>query len=693
MVDCTSCTKPNEKFGLCLVLFYMDVTNSQLGFRGVRTSKFRHVFGQPARKEFCYDNIKITKNAHDCNFCACNPKFLAIVTEVAGGGSFLVLPLEKVGRIEYHNASKVTGHSGPVLDVKWNPFNDNIIASSSDDATVKVWYIPDGGLQSNLTDWLVELTGHKRRVGFIEWHPTAENILASVGFDYLVVIWHVIKGEIVNVIDCHPDIIYSISFNRDGSLLATTCKDKKLRIIDPRTGKVVNENHCHEGTKATKVVYLGDTERVITTGFSRYSDRQFAVWDQRNLSKPLTLVEIDSSSGILFPYYDHDTKMLYLAGKGDGNIRYYEIVDHAPWAHYLNQFLSGFPQRGLGYMPKRGCEVLRCEVARFYKLHAIKGLCEPISMIVPRKSDQFQEDIFPDTAAPSPSLTAHDWISGVNKPPISISLRTGVVVKTHKPVFTKPADYNGATIDRNNEKKFAFLSQETVPDYRTLDEDYGALEGEASDSGPNSFDYDGFDDGYDDCDYDVEHDMGRDRGDKDTFDGYDSGVHTDFSLGTVAHPSPPPISSRSASTKIQELINSLQQEANRFVTAREKEKDTKEKWEKTRMNQAVQQKKVAAIVSQLQNTGSAPNLATTIASLQKSEGKSEKDKEFDTLELSTFDDYRRAYMRKSFEVERLQLQVAVRDRRIKELEDYIENVAKGKPPPAKTIRIKGLLLY
>ena len=104
------------------------------------------------------------------------------------------------------------------------------------------------------------------------------------------------------------------------------------------------ETQCHEGTKATKVVYLGDTGRLITTGFSRYSDRQFAVWDQKNLSKPLALVEIDSSSGILFPFYDHDTRVLYLAGKGDGNIRYYEIVDHAPWAHYLNQFPSGFPQ-------------------------------------------------------------------------------------------------------------------------------------------------------------------------------------------------------------------------------------------------------------------------------------------------------------------------------------------------------------
>lgn len=36
-------------------------------------------------------------------------------------------------------------------------------------------------------------------------------------------------------------------------------------------------------------------------------------------------------------------------------------------------------------MPKRGLDVYRCEIGRFYKLHAIKGLCEPISMIVPRK--------------------------------------------------------------------------------------------------------------------------------------------------------------------------------------------------------------------------------------------------------------------------------------------------------------------
>ena len=109
--------------------------------------------------------------------------------------------------------------------------------------------------------------------------------------------------------------------------------------------------------------------------------------------------------------------------QGDGNIRYYELVDEAPWCYYLNQFLSGSPQRGLGFLPKRGLDVRQCEVFRFYKLHAVRGLVEPLSMIVPRKSEQFQEDLYPDTPAPTPSLTAEEWIKGKNASPIVISMR------------------------------------------------------------------------------------------------------------------------------------------------------------------------------------------------------------------------------------------------------------------------------
>ena len=64
--------------------------------RIVRSSKFRHVFGTPAKKDQWYDNIRVTNSPHESNMSAVNAKFIAVVTEVQGGGSFLVLPLEKV---------------------------------------------------------------------------------------------------------------------------------------------------------------------------------------------------------------------------------------------------------------------------------------------------------------------------------------------------------------------------------------------------------------------------------------------------------------------------------------------------------------------------------------------------------------------------------------------------------------------
>lgn len=65
----------------------------------MRKSKFRHVFGKPLKRDECYDGIRITRTSWESTYCAVNPKFVAIITEAAGGGSFLVLPLAKVS---YH---------------------------------------------------------------------------------------------------------------------------------------------------------------------------------------------------------------------------------------------------------------------------------------------------------------------------------------------------------------------------------------------------------------------------------------------------------------------------------------------------------------------------------------------------------------------------------------------------------------
>ena len=132
-------------------------------------------------------------------------------------------------------------------------------------------------------------------------------------------------------------------------------------------------------------------------------------------------VEIDQGSSLIMLHYDIDTSMLYLAGKGDPSIRYFEIVKEAPYAHFLSLFSSQESQKGVGFLPKRFVEVETCEVALCYRL--LNESVVPVSFQVPRKSDLFQADIFPDTYAGRPALTAAEWARGENKEPPTVSMK------------------------------------------------------------------------------------------------------------------------------------------------------------------------------------------------------------------------------------------------------------------------------
>jgi len=128
-----------------------------------------------------------------------------------------------------------------------------------------------------------------------------------------------------------------------------------------------------------------------------------------------------------------------LAGKGDGNIRYYEIVEDAPYIHYLSEFKSNVPQRGMCMLPKRAVNVSECEIVRVLKL-GVK-LVEPISFQVPRKSEVFQDDIFPPCFSGEPTLTAEQWLGGQNGEQKLASLERGFVQRE------KPADFNPSKVE------------------------------------------------------------------------------------------------------------------------------------------------------------------------------------------------------------------------------------------------------
>ena len=129
------------------------------------------------------------------------------------------------------------------------------------------------------------------------------------------------------------------------------------------------------------------------------SKREFKIWDEKNTAKPIATYELDQAAGVMIPFYDEDTRMLYLTGKvrtqsgqggvrsgadaaplqawcdpaqhscpalvvavvlvvrcllsprplcplahcrlllsqGDGNIRYFELVDEEPFVYFLTE--------------------------------------------------------------------------------------------------------------------------------------------------------------------------------------------------------------------------------------------------------------------------------------------------------------------------------------------------------------------
>ncbi|KAJ1844974.1 Coronin-like protein crn1, partial [Coemansia sp. RSA 2703] len=385
----------------------------------VRSSKYRHVFGTAFKRDACFENLQVSMSAWDTNFVTANPKYMAVNWNAGGGGAFCVVPHSEAGKLR-GNFPLFTAHAGAVLDTSFSPFDDDVIASGAEDHQAMVWRVPEDLLEreEDVTQPVAVLGGHGRKVGHVAWNPVASDVLAVSSSDHTVKLWDVSRQTVGVTLQGFKDTVLSVAWSADGRQLAAASRDKKLRVFDARTGNCVQEGASHQGIKGSRVTWLSGP-RLATTGFSRSSDRQVYIWDSSDLSKPLETHNLDMSAGMLMPFYDAGTQMLYVGGKGDGNIRYYEFADDK--LHELSVYTSAEPQRGLGVMAKRGVDVARCEVMRFYKV-ASNSMVEPISFKVPRKSEAFQADIYPPAPAGVPAMSAEEFFAGKQAEPLLVDM-------------------------------------------------------------------------------------------------------------------------------------------------------------------------------------------------------------------------------------------------------------------------------
>ncbi|XP_058813557.1 coronin-7 isoform X3 [Topomyia yanbarensis] len=419
-----------------------------------KASKYKNAAPIVPKPEVCIRDICVGSYQTYGNNIAASAAFIAFNWEHAGS-SLAVLPIDDCGR-KSKTMPLLHAHSDTVTYLDFSPFHDGLLATGSQDCLVKVWHIPEKGLENSISNPECTFSTKQRRVETVGFHPTADCLLYSTAVG-CVSLWDLACQQESFSNNQHPEVIQSLSWKQDGKVCATSCKDKMVRILDPRAESPITMiAESHQSIKDSRVVWLGNQDRILSTGFDAGRLRQVIIRDLRNFSAPEKTLELDCSTGILMPLYDPDTNMLFLAGKGDTTISYLEVTDKDP---YLIEGIrhSGEQTKGACLVPKRALRVMEGEVNRIMQLTSNSVI--PIMYQVPRKSYRdFHGDLYPDTNGYRTELTATQWLNGVNQGVPKISLDPAKRELGDQPIIPrlgpKPFCSTGSSSDFSFDKVF-----------------------------------------------------------------------------------------------------------------------------------------------------------------------------------------------------------------------------------------------
>ena len=429
----------------------------------LRESKFRHTIVQLDKREKFYESAMLkTASNVEGNSMTANSKYISYID--VSRNAIGTIPVNNPGR---HNEISMIRTTN-INDIIYHRFYRDKLLACSNDGTVNIYDLTNGISNYSVTginilnDSDVLVAPLK---GLIN-NPVAENIIAVRGNKEISIVdlntasqaRKTPSGLFGSEISC-------MSFSENGNLIAASSKDKTLKVIDMRCKL---DTYCnvsvqsHTGTRPSQNLWL-NTVHIFTSGHSSGVDREIFLWDIKQMSQPVFRERIDSSIGILSPFYDPDTQLLVLAGKGDTMIRLYQFDSSSAKLNGISTTSVGDPFRYSCLMPKQACDINNNEILRVLKLTDTS--IQPISFTVPRKDKHvFHSDLYPLTIHEAPpSLDAESWLAGLNGEPKKISI---------SPTF-KDSTENIAQILDNVDAKAAHLDNDTSSKRNSLEKFIG----------------------------------------------------------------------------------------------------------------------------------------------------------------------------------------------------------------------------
>lgn len=154
------------------------------------------------------------------------------------------------------------------------------------------------------------------------------------------------------------------------------------------------------------------------------SKRMTRFFNLDNLEKHSMKKDIDQKGNTFFPYWDEDTSLLFLPGKGSGQLMWVELRGDAStkkrWYPSSLTYNNADSAVGGAFLPKRFCDVNNHTIATYYML--TQKAIVPIFVSVPRKQSSYQSDIYADAYAGVPAISADEWQAGKDGEPVKMSM-------------------------------------------------------------------------------------------------------------------------------------------------------------------------------------------------------------------------------------------------------------------------------